>query len=193
MDALKKKINQGATDEDTLVLYAQTLDRYSLFLHHVKRANEAVKILELALEVAESVFGNLENKVGVSNIAYLSYICLIFSCTVFYTQLNAFLQAILLSDMGVLKLSIGNKEEAAQCFDKALAIAKKEDVDTSAAVVMVNRGIALKESGNQEEGKHWCTMAKSLAIKEKNKSILNVAEGCLKANSSNKNEGKTNL
>lgn len=165
LESLKKKITDVASDEDTLILYAQTLDRYSLFLLQAKRANEAVKFLELALEVAESVFGNLNNKIG----------------------------AILLSDMGVIKTSLGEKEEAAQCFEKALAIANQEEVNTSAAVIMVNRGIALKESGLTEESMHWCTMGQNLAIKEKNKSILKAAEECLKANSSNGNKGRTPL
>ncbi|XP_034237693.1 tetratricopeptide repeat protein 19 homolog, mitochondrial [Thrips palmi] len=165
LDSLKKKITEGASDEDTLILYTQTLDRYSLFLLHVKRPNEAVKFLELALEMAETVFGNLNNKIG----------------------------AILLSDMGVIKTSLGEKEEASQCFEKALAIANQEEVDTSAAVIMVNRGLALKESGLSEEARHWCTMGQNLAIKEKNKSILKAAEECLKANSGNRNEGRTPL
>lgn len=65
LDTLKKKISDGASDEDTLVLYSQALDRYSLFLLQVKRPNEALKHIEIALETAESVFGDLDNKVGV--------------------------------------------------------------------------------------------------------------------------------
>lgn len=95
--------------------------------------------------------------------------------------------------MGAIKTAIGDKEEAAQCFERALNIANQEGVDTSAAVIMVNRGLALKESGLAEEAKHWCVMGRNLAMKENNKSILKAAEECLKANSSNSNEGKRPL
>lgn len=79
LDSLKKKIAEGASDEDTLILYAQTLDRFGLFLLHVKRPNEAVKFLELALEVAESVLGNLDNKIGVSKTLLKSFLKFSFS------------------------------------------------------------------------------------------------------------------
>lgn len=104
-------------------------------------------------------------------------------------QINScsYAQAILLSDMGVIKSMNGEKDTAAQCFDEALKIAK-EDVDTSTALIMVNRGLALKESGAHEEGKHWCELGLKHALLEKSKAIQKAAKECLRANSENKHE-----
>lgn len=160
LDSLKKKITMGAQDEDTRVLYSQTLDRYSLFLVQANRATEAVKHINTAVEVAESVFGNLNNKVG----------------------------AILLADMGVIKTAAGEKDAAALCFEKALSIANREEVDASVAVIMVNRGLALKESGASDEAKHWCQLGLDQALKENNRAIKKAAEECLKVNSKNESD-----
>ncbi|KAK3907110.1 Tetratricopeptide repeat protein 19-like protein, mitochondrial [Frankliniella fusca] len=154
IDTLKKKISAGASDEDTLMLLAQALDRYSLYLHHERRPKEAIQHIEKAIEIAESTLGTLDNKVG----------------------------AILLSDMGVIKTAAGEKEVANQCFEKALDIAKKEEVDTSAAVIMVNRGVALGDYGSHEDAIHWCELGLQRALKENNTLILKAAEECLKAN-----------
>lgn len=58
-------MSAGAQDEDLLVLYCQCLDRYSLFLLQSGRLNEAVQHIESAVDVAVSIFGHKNNKVGV--------------------------------------------------------------------------------------------------------------------------------
>ncbi|KAE8746959.1 hypothetical protein FOCC_FOCC006379 [Frankliniella occidentalis] len=158
IDTLTKKISEGASDEDTSMLLAQSLDRYSLYLLHARRPKEAAKHIEKAVEIAESILGSLDNKIG----------------------------AILLSDMGVIKTAAGESEVANQCFEKALQIANRDEVDTSVAVIMVNRGIALRDNGIHEEAKHWCELGLQNALKENNKSILKAAQECLKDNKNEK-------
>lgn len=93
--------------------------------------------------------------------------------------------------MGVIKSAAGDDEGAKTCFEKALQIANQENVDTSVAVIMVNRGIALKERGFSEDSTHWCQLGYKNALKEKNKAILKAATECLQSRTENKREGRT--
>ena len=87
--------------------------------------------------------------------------------------------------MGVIKSAVGDKDSAAQCFEEAIKIAKQEEVDTSTALIMVNRGLALKESGAHEEGMHWCELGLNQALLEKNNTIQRAARDCLSERSKN--------
>ncbi|GLG99763.1 Tetratricopeptide repeat protein 19 homolog, mitochondrial [Gryllus bimaculatus] len=147
---LQKKVERGSVDDDTLLLWAMTLDWYARFAMDQNRFKEAFAFFEKAYETSLRVNGLVHEQ-----------------------------NVILLNDLGTLCCLQNNYDEAIKYLNQAIDITKKIPDMEEAAAVYVNLGTVYMKRKMFEEAKQACKEGWRNAKQKNDKETLEEANLCL--------------
>lgn len=144
-----KKLGEQNLDEDTLLLWAMSMDWFARFLININKLSEAKKHFIRAREVCERVNGPEHEQTGV-----------------------------LLNDIGSVLFLEGNHDEAIEYFHKAIDVARACK-STEIGSFYVNLASVYLQKGNLVEAERCCKEALSLSEKFNNNDSLQEAQNCM--------------
>lgn len=144
-----KKLGEQNLDEDTLLLWAMSMDWFARFLININKLSEAKKHFIRAHEVCERVNGPTHEQTGV-----------------------------LLNDIGSVLFLEGNHDEAIEYFHKAIEVARASG-STEIGSFYVNLASVYLQKNNLEEAERCCREALYLSEKFKNNDSLQEAQNCM--------------
>lgn len=147
---LQKKVDGGSKDEDTLLLWAMTLDWYARFTLDKRRYNEAFTLFEKAFETNVQVNG-VDHEQNV----------------------------ILLNDLGTVCCLLNNYDEAIKYLSQAVSISKKLPEMEDTASVYVNLGTVYLKKKMLVEAKNACKEGWRKAKRMNNAEAVQEASICL--------------
>ncbi|CAL4153735.1 unnamed protein product [Meganyctiphanes norvegica] len=144
-----KKQGEKNLDEDTLLLWAMSMDWFARFLININKLSEAKKHFIRAHEICERVNGPTHEQTGV-----------------------------LLNDIGSVYFLEGNHDEAIKYFEKAIDVAR-ECGSIEIGSFYVNLASVYLQNLNLTEAERCCNEALLLSKKFENTDSLQEAENCM--------------
>lgn len=149
MEHLEKKV-ETATDEDTLLLWAMTLDWYARFLHEQNRLTEAFNHYKKAYDMCIKINGEIHEQT-----------------------------VILLNDLGTISFLKGDNDAAIMYMTKAVETGKHLPNMEDFSSVYVNLGNIYMQKHLYEEAKKLCKEGWQNATRHKNEEGVKEATVCL--------------
>ncbi|XP_014247885.1 tetratricopeptide repeat protein 19 homolog, mitochondrial [Cimex lectularius] len=146
---LGEKVDQG-TDEDTLLLWAMTLDWYARFLLDRERFSEALNYFNQAYQMSLKVNGEVHEQT-----------------------------VVLLNDLGTISYLIGDADSAMTFLTKAVEIGKHLPNMWDLSSVYINLGNIYMQKKMFEEAKKHCKEGWQNATRHNNQEGVNEANVCL--------------
>lgn len=144
-----KKLGEQNLDEDTLLLWAMSMDWFARFLININKLSEAKKHFIRAHEVCERVNGPTHEQTGV-----------------------------LLNDIGSVLFLEGKHDEAIEYFHRAIDVARASE-SAEIGSFYVNLASVYIQKTNLEEAERCCREALSLSEKFNNNDSLQEAQNCM--------------
>lgn len=143
-NTLKRKIENGINDEDTMFLWSITLHHYGKFLHKNNKSKEALNMLLKAQEVTISIFGKTHE-----------------------------LNVLLLNDMGYIYYQLRNLDNSIEYLNKSLEISQELEFEMpEKAEIFMNLGMIHLEKELFKEARNYFNEALKVAKKYKNEQII---------------------
>jgi len=144
-----KKYGEKNLDEDTILLWAMSMDWFARFLININKLTEAKKHFIRAHEICERINGPQHEQTG-----------------------------ILLNDIGSVYFLEGNHDEAIKFFEKAIDVAR-ESGSIEIGSFYVNLASVYLQKGNLEEAERCCREALVLSKNTNNSDSQQEAETCM--------------
>jgi len=155
---LQSNIEEGRHDEDTMLLWAMTLDWYARFLVDANRLPEAFEYFKKAYDLCVQMNGvNNEETV------------------------------VLLNDLGTICFVQNDFDSAISYLTEAVAIGNKLPDMKDLGSVLINLGTVYMKKGMMKEAKQFYQDAWKNAKKHNNAEVLKEASSCLDELKSSKN------